>query len=71
MRKYIKFSSFIKEKRRKLKLTQQDLAEKTGVGLRFIRELEQGKQSVRLDKINQVLAIFGFEAGPVPAEREV
>ena len=58
-------SDFIKEKRRQLKLTQPELAERAGVGLRFIRELEQGKPSVRLDKVNQVLALFGSEIGVV------
>ena len=58
-------ASFVKEKRKSVRLTQPELAEKAGVGLRFIRELEQGKQSLRLDKVNQVLALFGYEAGPV------
>ena len=57
----ISLSDFIKEKRKQLKLTQPELAERAGVGLRFVRELEQGKQSVRLDKVNQVLALFGSE----------
>ena len=48
-------------------LTQIDLAEKSGVGLRFVRELEQGKPTLRLDKVNQVLALFGHEVGAVPA----
>ncbi|HRO76925.1 MAG TPA: helix-turn-helix transcriptional regulator [Crocinitomicaceae bacterium] len=58
-------SDFIKDKRKQLKLTQPELAERAGVGLRFIRELEQGKQSVRLDKVNQVLALFGSQLGVV------
>ncbi len=58
-------SDFIKEKRKQLKLTQPELAERAGVGLRFVRELEQGKQSVRLDKVNQVLALFGSEMGVI------
>jgi len=58
-------SDFIKEKRKQLKLTQPELAERAGVGLRFVRELEQGKQSVRLDKVNQVLALFGTELGVI------
>jgi y4mF family transcriptional regulator len=61
---------FVKERRRAVKLTQPELAAKAGVGLRFIRELEQGKPSLRLDKVNQVLALFGFEMGPVPALRQ-
>lgn len=58
-------AEFIKEKRKQLKLTQPDLAARAGVGLRFVRELEQGKESVRLDKVNQVLALFGSEVGVV------
>ena len=58
-------SDFIKQKRKQLKLTQPDLAEKAGVGLRFVRELEQGKQTVRLDKVNQVLALFGSKLGVI------
>jgi len=56
---------FIKEKRKHLKLTQPELAERAGVGLRFVRELEQGKQTVQLDKVNQVLSLFGSELGVV------
>ncbi len=56
---------FVKEKRKHLKLTQPELAEKAGVGLRFLRELENGKQSVRLDKANQVLALFGASVGVI------
>ncbi len=56
---------FIKEKRKQLKLTQPELAERAGVGLRFVRELEQGKQTVQLDKVNQVLALFGSELGVI------
>jgi y4mF family transcriptional regulator len=55
--------SFIKESRKKHRLTQEDLAFKAGVGLRFIRELEQGKPTVRLDKVNIVLNMFGKELG--------
>lgn len=56
-------SNFIKEKRKQLGITQIELAERAGVGLRFVRELEQGKQTVRLDKVNQVLSLFGAEVG--------
>jgi len=59
-------AKFVKAKRKSVKLTQPELAEKAGVGLRFIRELEQGKESLRLDKVNQVLQLFGYEAGAVP-----
>ena len=62
-------SKYIKEMRKQCKLTQVDLADKSGVGLRFVREMEQGKQTLRLDKVNQVLALFGKEMGPVDAPR--
>jgi y4mF family transcriptional regulator len=64
-KKINQIASFVKEKRKKLNLTQIDLAEKAGVGIRFIRELEQGKESLQLNKVNQVLYLFGHEAGPV------
>ncbi len=54
----------IKEKRSQLGFTQEELAERAGVGLRFIRDLEQGKESLRLDKVNQVLSLFGMKMVP-------
>lgn len=63
-------SIFIKEKRKAAGLTQTDLSAKAGVGLRFIRELEQGKTSLRMDKVNQVLRLFGHELGPVSMDRK-
>jgi y4mF family transcriptional regulator len=59
-------ANFVKEKRKMVKLTQPEPAEKAGVGLRFIRELEQGKESLRLAKVNQVLQLFGYQVGAVP-----
>lgn len=61
---------FVKEKRKSVRLTQPELAEKAGVGLRFVRELEQGKESLRIDKVNQILRLFGHEVGAVPAGKE-
>ena len=60
---------FVKEKRRLAGLTQPDQSLKAGVGLRFVRELEQGKESLRMDKVNQVLHLFGYELGPVSMNR--
>lgn len=57
-------SEFIKERRRRAGLTQEALAAKAGVGLRFIRDLEQGKATLRMDKVNQVLALFGHKLAP-------
>ena len=59
------FSKYVKEKRKEFNLTQIELSQKSGVGLRFIRDLEQGKKTLRLDKVNQVLNMFGAEVGVV------
>lgn len=57
-------SPFIKFQRKKLGITQEELASKAGVGIRFIRELEQGKETLQLDKVEQVLGLFGFQLTP-------
>ena len=59
-----KIAEYIKASRRAAGLTQQEFALRSGLGLRFVRELEQGKPTVRLDKVNQALAMFGMEAVP-------
>lgn len=64
-----KLSQFVKNKRKSLGLTQEDLSFKAGVGIRFIRDMEQGKQSLNMDKVNQVLSLFGHELGPIAKER--
>ena len=64
-------SEFVKDKRNAAKLTQPELSEKAGVGLRFVRDLEQGKETVRMDKVNQVLQLFGYEVGVVPTNRNI
>ena len=61
----LELANFVKEMRKKFNLTQIDLADKSGVGLRFVRDLEQGKQTLRMDKINQVLSLFGRHIGAV------
>jgi y4mF family transcriptional regulator len=58
-------SEYIKQKRKENGLSQVELAERAGVGLRFVRDLEQGKQTLRMDKVNDVLALFGESLGPV------
>ena len=58
-------SKYVKAMRKKYNLTQVELSEKSGVGLRLVRELEQGKQTLRLDKVNQILNLFGSEVGVV------
>ena len=59
-----KIADFIKQNRKAAGLTQEEFALRSGLGLRFVRELEQGKQTVRLDKVNQALAMFGMQAVP-------
>ena len=61
---------YIKTERKKAGLTQEEFAMRAGLGLRFVRELEQGKETVRMDKVNQALAMFGMQAGPCPVPRE-
>lgn len=63
-------AEYVKRMRRETGLTQVDLSEKAGVGLRFVRELEQGKESLRLDKVNQVLSLFGSQVGVVPTRKK-
>lgn len=62
-------SKFVKEERKKAGLTQEEFAMRSGLGLRFVRELEQGKATVRLDKVNQALAMFGMETVPGVKEK--
>ena len=55
-------ATFIKMNRKEAGLTQKEFAFRSGLGL--VRDLEQGKETVRLDKVNQALAMFGMEAVP-------
>jgi y4mF family transcriptional regulator len=64
-------SKYVKQMRKQYRLSQVDLSDKSGVGLRFVRELEQGKQSLRMDKVNQVLSLFGSELAPAPMDRSI
>jgi len=64
-------SEFVKKKRKEVGITQIELAQKSGLGLRFIRECEQGKQSLRMDKVNQLLLMFGHELRPQRIDDEV
>ncbi len=52
---------FVKRKRREYGLTQEDFAIRSGLGLRFVRELEQGKTTCRMDKVNQALEFLGYK----------
>lgn len=63
-----KIAEFIKKQRKAAGLTQEEFAIRSGLGLRFVRELEQGKETVRMDKVNTALAMFGMHA--VPGKKE-
>lgn len=66
-----KIAEFVKTQRKAAGLTQEQFAMCSGLGLRFVRELEQGKTTVRMDKVNVALAMFGMEAVPGRKEDEV
>ena len=66
-----KIAKFIKEKRKECGLTQEEFAIRSGLGLRFVRELEQGKETVRMDKVNQALQMFGMEVVPGKMEKKI
>lgn len=63
-------AEFIKQKRKEAGLSQEEFALRSGLGLRFVRELEQGKETVRMDKVNQALAMFGMKAVPGKVEED-
>ena len=65
-----KLVQFVKQRRKELNLTQVQLSQKSGVGLKFIRDLEQGRDGLRMSKVNQVLALFNAELGPVCINRK-
>lgn len=61
---------YIKEERQRAGLTQEEFAMRAGLGLSFVRKLEQGRGTVRLDKVNQALGMFGAEAVPGRKRRD-
>ena len=63
-------SEFVRQHRKQNNMTQQELADRAGVGLRFLRELEAGKPTLRMDKVNIVLDMFGQRLGVVPNREE-
>ena len=66
----MRLSEFVRKQRKQHHLTQADLADRAGVGLRFIRELEKDKPTLRMDKVNTVLALFGHQLGPITMKLE-
>ena len=65
-----RIAEFIKTNRKAAGLTQEEFAIRSGLGLRFVRELEQGKPTVRMDKVNIALAMFDMEAVPGRKEKK-
>lgn len=57
-------ADFVKKRRREVNLTQEEFAERAGVALTVIRKIEQGKTNLNLEKVNQVLTMFGHELSP-------
>ena len=66
-----KIAKQVKDLRKKYQLTQAELAQRAGVGLRFLRELEQGKLTVRLDKVQQVINFFGYHVDVIKDEKHL
>ena len=62
-------AEFVKQRRKELKLTQEELALRSGVGIRFLRELERGKKTLQMDKVNEVLRMFGKQLGLAELDR--
>ena len=69
MKKLNPIAKYVKENRRKLGMTQEEFAIRSGLGLSFVRDLEQGKENVRMDKVNQALAMFSMQAVPGKMDR--
>ena len=59
-------SQTVKQLSKESGLTQEELAMKSGVGLNFVRNLEQGKPSLRMDKVNQLLDLFNYTLTATP-----
>ena len=64
-------ANFVKTKRKQLKLTQEEFAERAGVALTVIRKIEQGKKNLSLSKVNHVLHLFGHVLGPIKEKNEI
>ena len=62
-------AEFVKKSRKEAGLTQEEFAMRSGLGLRFVRDLEQGKTTVRMDKVNVALGMFGMEAAPARKDK--
>jgi len=61
-------AAFVKERRKEVNLTQEELADRAGIALTVIRKIEQGKTNLNMDKVNLVLRMFGHELAPVDSK---
>lgn len=61
-------AKFVKERRKEVNLTQEQFAERAGVALTVLRKIEQGKTNLNMDKVNQVLRMFGHELAAVDSK---
>lgn len=61
-------SEFVKQRRKDVNLTQEEIADRAGVALTVIRKIEQGKTNLNLEKVNLVLSLFGHELAPVSSK---
>jgi len=66
----MELNKFVKSRRKALAMTQKEMSLKAGVGLRFVRELERGKETLQMNKVNQVLNLFGYVVGPTKIDYE-
>jgi y4mF family transcriptional regulator len=64
-----KIGEMVRQRRLANRLTQRQLGELAGVGIRLVSELERGKPTLRMDAVNRVLAVFGLMLGPIEAPR--
>lgn len=61
-------AQFVKQRRKEVRLTQEQFAERAGVALTVVRKIEQGKTNLNMDKVNSVLRMFGHKLGPVASK---
>lgn len=64
-----KLAEFVKERRKEVNLTQEEFAERAGIALTVVRKIEQGKINLNMNKVNQVLRMFGHELAPVNSKK--
>ena len=58
-------ADFVKERRKEVNLTQEEFSDRAGIALTVVRKIEQGKTNLNLEKVNQVLKMFGHKLMPV------